>query len=689
MGFPVSPGIVVNEVDLTTIVPNVSTSMGAFAGVFLWGPCYELTLIPDEQTLVQVFGEPTNFNAETFFTPANFLSYTGACQVVRTANLTSTNTQVGALTAYGNSSLVANVLSLSVWNHAIYANMAGTFDSGSNFIAKWPASIGNSLKVSVCYSGTNYTSSINLASYGTAGATLTMNISSNVATITLAAGSQTLANANAQAIASQIAITDQLAMGNTGLNGIGIQYLKVTGVSVNSSGNTTTGTGVVTINTQQILQLHTPINVSTSVTRYWEYFSAVGNPPGQSTYMTQFGNVAANDELHLVVTDNLGQYTGVPGTVLEVYQGLSRANDALTYDGQSNWYANVVNRQSQYIWFTNDNSNAVSNNSANLVSSSTSSPVVYFFSGGSDGAGESTVQPSIVSRGYDLYQNKENITIDLVMTGKAIGGIDGSQLPNYLIDNIAETRLDCVVFVSPAADDVVNNYGQELTDIIAYRNQLRSTSYGFLDSGYKYMYDQYNDVYRYVPLNGDIAGLCARTDQTNDAWWSPAGFNRGNLKNLVSLAYNPKQADRDQLYPNGINPVVTFQNGLGTVLYGDKTMLAKPSAFDRINVRRLFIVLERAISQAAQYTLFEFNDTFTQNQFKNLVNPYLRDIKGRRGITDFLVVCDDSNNTPTVVDANEFVADIYIKPARSINFIQLNFIAVPTGVAFSEVVGQF
>ena len=242
--------------------------------------------------------------------------------------------------------------------------------------------------------------------------------------------------------------------------------------------------------------------------------------------------------------------------------------------------------------------------------------------------------------------------------------------------------------ISPQRGDVVNNPNNELDATKTFRNLLRSTSYAVLDSGYKYMYDRYNDLYRYVPLNGDTAGLCVRTDRTNDPWWSPAGFNRGQIKNIVRLAWNPNNAQRDELYKNGINPVADFP-GQGTVMFGDKTLLAKPSAFDRINVRRLFIVLEKAISRASKYTLFEFNDEFTRLQFKNLVVPYLRDIQGRRGITDFLVVCDETNNTPAVIDRNEFVGDIYIKPARSINFIQLNFVAVPTGVAFSEVVGQF
>ena len=224
--------------------------------------------------------------------------------------------------------------------------------------------------------------------------------------------------------------------------------------------------------------------------------------------------------------------------------------------------------------------------------------------------------------------------------------------------------------------------------MVSFRNNLRSTSYAVMDSGYKYMYDRYNDLYRWIPLNGDVAGLCVRTDNTNDPWWSPAGLNRGQIKNLVKLAYNPRKADRDTLYKAGINPVVTFP-GQGTILFGDKTLLNKPSAFDRINVRRLFIVLEKAIATASKFTLFEFNDAFTRAQFKSLVVPYLREVQGRRGITDFLVVCDDTNNTPDIIDRNEFVGDIYIKPARSINFIQLNFVAVRTGVAFSEVVGQF
>jgi len=263
-------------------------------------------------------------------------------------------------------------------------------------------------------------------------------------------------------------------------------------------------------------------------------------------------------------------------------------------------------------------------------------------------------------------------------------GAASATVATYAINNVAETRKDCVVFVSPELSDVVDNLGSEATDVTAFRDTLPSSSYAVLDSGWKYQYDRYNDVYRWIPLNGDTAGLAVRTDFTNDPWFSPAGFNRGQIKNVVKLAYSPSKTDRDTLYKKGVNPVVSFP-GQGTILYGDKTMLTKPSAFDRINVRRLFIVLEKAIATAAKYQLFEFNDPFTRAQFRNLVEPFLRDVQGRRGITDFKVVCDESNNTGEVIDRNEFVADIFIKPARAINFISLNFIATRTGISFEEV----
>jgi phage tail sheath protein FI len=310
------------------------------------------------------------------------------------------------------------------------------------------------------------------------------------------------------------------------------------------------------------------------------------------------------------------------------------------------------------------------------------------FFGGSDGADEATLSIGSISLAYDKFKSPEDVDVSFLITGKARGGSHGEQLPNYIIDNVADVRKDCIVFVSPDRADVVNNIGSEATDIVEFRNALTASSYGFLDSGYKYQYDKYNDVYRYIPLNGDIAGLAVRSDNERDPWYSPAGFTRGVIKNVVKLAYNPKQADRDILYKADINPVVAFP-GQGIILFGDKTLLGRPSAFDRINVRRLFIVLEKAIAIAARSYLFEFNDEFTRAQFKGLVDPFLADIQGRRGITDYRVVCDSTNNTAEVIDRNEFVGDIYIKPAKSINYIQLNCVAVRSGVEFNEIVGRF
>lgn len=426
-------------------------------------------------------------------------------------------------------------------------------------------------------------------------------------------------------------------------------------------------------------------NTSTQVIdRYWEFFNLIDTAPGQSEYVANFGNSSINsDELHIVVVDEDGKISGVPGTVLETYDSLSRATDAKTIDGGANYWKDVINDASEYVYAVNELSGLASNTALNLANS-TLDVVSYDFKLGRDGQDEATIPLGLITSAYDVFASAEEVDISLIIQGRA----RTFQLANYLIDNIAEKRKDCVVFVSPQKADIVNNVGNEAASIVTFRNSLRSSSYGVLDSGYKYMYDRYNDIYRYIPLNGDIAGLCARTDQTNDPWFSPAGYNRGQVRNIVKLAYNPKKADRDTLYKAGANPVIS-EPGQGTIMFGDKTLLAKPSAFDRINVRRLFIVLEKAISTAAKFTLFEFNDEFTRSQFKNLVNPYLRDVKGRRGVTDFQIVCDETNNTAEVIDRNEFVGDIYIKPSRAINYIQLNFVAVRSGVAFSEVVGRF
>jgi len=422
---------------------------------------------------------------------------------------------------------------------------------------------------------------------------------------------------------------------------------------------------------------------SAVVQRRWEYYNLFDAAPGTSTYATRAGG--SGDELHIAIVDEDGEISGVRGQVIQRFANLSRARDAKAEDGTGIYYKEVINQRSNWLWWAShvDNMTSAGGLATSTFTNSDDLPTTVSMSGGSNGSAPSNAQ---LIAGYDYFKSAEDVDVSLILGADADGTI-----ATYIINNICETRKDCIVCLSPEAADVVNNStyaGKEAEDIIAFRNTLPSSSYAVMDGAWKYQYDKYNDVYRYVPMNGDTAGLMVRTDTTRDPWFSPAGFNRGNVKNVVKLSFNPKKAERDVLYKAGVNPVVTFP-GQGTVLFGDKTLLAKPSAFDRINVRRLFIVLEKAISTASKFTLFEFNDAFTRSQFRNLVEPFLRDVQGRRGIFDFRVVCDETNNTGEVIDRNEFIGDIYIKPARSINFIQLNFVAVRTGVDFEEVVGQF
>ena len=698
MPFQVSPGVNVSEIDLTTVVPAVSTTEGAIAGVFRWGPVESRTLVDSETNLAARFGKPTNFNAETFFTAANFLSYGNKLYVARAANTTANSSANTGGTLHVVRNAVANSGAITDFNDFIVKHAddyavkdgLGNFatDQDAKYIAKYPGDLGNSLKISVCDSVTAYKFVANLDNGGgnlssTLGSVAVSVGSSNVV-FNVAVGNGSIANATTYAgtLYATMIPGDYIEVGNTS---IGKQFMKV--LSVSAITNTST-VASFTVVTDDVYSLATNFSSTAGVTRYWEYFNSVDVAPGTSVYQSNFGNTSAVDELHVVVADEDGKISGTPGTVLEVFRGLSRATDAKTEDGSTNFYKEVLNQNSNYIWFANARTGATSNTAINLTSASTTTPLSVSFNGGTDGLDENTAALSSILTAYDLFASAENVDVSLILAGSTRGGTNGEQLANYLIDNIAERRKDCVVFVSPQRADVVNALGSEATNIVALRNSLRSTSYAVMDSGYKYQYDKYNDLYRYVPLNGDTAGLCVRTDDVRDPWFSPAGFNRGQVKNIVKLAYNPAKADRDVLYKAGVNPVVTFP-GQGTVLFGDKTLLSKPSAFDRINVRRLFIVLEKAIATATQFTLFEFNDDFTRAQFRNLVEPFLRDVQGRRGIYDFKVVCDSTNNTGEVIDRNEFIGDIYIKPAKSINFIQLNFVAVRTGVEFSEVVGQF
>jgi len=407
-------------------------------------------------------------------------------------------------------------------------------------------------------------------------------------------------------------------------------------------------------------------------------------PTAPSTSAQAAGLGSANDQIHIVVMDTGGLFTGTKNTVLETFSFLSKGFDAKDSLGNPNYYKTAIFNNSKYIYAIDPVSYSTTNASwgrnlanTNFVTISTAQTTTLV------NGSTATVTDGDIQSAWSGFTNADTTDVSLVITGAAT-----VTTQQYVIDNIANARKDCIAFVSPPSANVVNQSGSEVSNITAWNTALsRSSSYAVADSGWKYMFDKYNNVYRYVPLNGDIAGLCAYTDSVRDPWFSPAGYNRGNLKNLVRLAWNPTQTQRDSLYALGINSVVSMQ-GAGTMLYGDKTLQSQPSAFDRINVRRLFIVLEKTIATASKYSLFEFNDSFTQSQFVALVTPFLRDVKGRRGIYDFQVICDSTNNTPNVIDANQFVGDIYIKPARSINYIQLNFVAVRTGVSFNTIVGS-
>lgn len=386
-----------------------------------------------------------------------------------------------------------------------------------------------------------------------------------------------------------------------------------------------------------------------------------------------FPSIPTGTEVHVMILDALGYWTGEIGQVLEVHSYLNTVPNSKKADGSPAYYPEVLNRSSGFIYCMDNAFADVTGYSVTLV-------------GGADG--NATVSTGDLMFGWDMFKDPEVVDVSLLPMGPVTtNGAVNRTLVTYVINNIAEKRMDCVVCTSAPREAVVGNFGFELADVKTDADLYPSSSYAIYDSGWKYQYDKYNDVYRWLPLNGDIAGLCVRTDMVADPWWSPGGFNRGQIKDCVKLAWNPKQHERDVLYPARVNPVCQFP-GEGTILYGDKTMQTKPSAFDRINVRRLFIVLEKAISKAAKYMLFELNDKYTRLQFKNMIEPFLRDVQGRRGIYDFKVVCDETNNHPEVVDRNEFIASIFIKPARSINFITLNFVAVRTGVNFDEVVGQ-
>jgi hypothetical protein len=680
--FHISPGVFSSELNSTGIVPAVATTTGAFAGIFKWGPVGKRILLTNEKDLGKTYGFPTNLNAETWFTAANFLAYSKGLYVARAANTTGSNTDVAnsTLSAVGlNTGSTSNnmLLNSTVKNSDDF--LTKNFVSPVSFVARYPGDQGNALRTSVCDSAAAYTSTINLQSNSdfAANSLITYAVGSNTATIkvqTSVSGTNTEITALANTISTGITVGDYVKAGN---NTVGIQYLKVSAIGAPTiSGNTAS----VILSFSQNFNLSGSVT-SNTVTRFWEFYQSVRKAPAPSLYQAATANPSTVDQIHVVVVDNRGDFTGVPGTVVESYDSLSRATDAKDQTGSTLFWKNVINAKSAYVWAASDLTTAASNTAALLANSSGTTATSIQFTGGQDGLDENTVAISNITAGYDLFTNPEDVDVSIVMQGVARGG---TTLANYIIGNIVLARKDCVFCVSSAKSDTVNAAGFESDNLVAFRNGLTATSYAIMDSGYKYIYDKYNDVYRWVPLNGDVAGVIARNDLLGDPWTSPGGFNRGTVLNTVKLAFNPASvAIRDTLYQNGINPVVSFK-GRGVILYGDKTLIGTPSAFDRINVRRLFIVLEKSISIAASALLFEINDAFTQAQFLNMVEPYLREIQGRRGITNFQVICDSTNNGTDITSQNGFVGDIYVQPAYSINTISLSFNAVRGNVTFKE-----
>jgi phage tail sheath protein FI len=726
MPFQLSPGVAVVEKDFTSIVPAVATAAGAFVGTFEWGPCMQPVTINSENNLVSRFGKPVDDNAQSFFTAANFLSYTNNLLVIRADTFTHRNavarvsgTLQSVLLSNGGSGYTSTpTVTFSVPQVVGGVRATGTAVlSGGGVTAAAVANQGTGyITATVTFSlpqitgGVRATGTATIVGGQITGITITNAGSGYLTAPTATITSDTGTGASVGVVTIQASSVVGITITNAGSG-----YTSAPTVTITNGGGTgAAATATIQVGGIKILNENNYIqywNDGSGVTGEWaaKYPGTLGNSlhvgicdsygfstwehrnefdaaPGTSDFAA--GVSGSNDEVHVIIQDRDGRWTGIPGAILEKFSFLSKAIDAKKSDGTNNYYKDVINSRSQYIWWTDfpelfDYSGPVTNwgTPAANTSFQNCGPHDYDLSGGLD---DLTATDGQLMSAWDIFRDDSRFDISLMPLGKA-----STTVANFVIA-LAEERKDCVVFASPqdvTTGDLIFNSQYEtdaVSKIVAYRNALPSTSYAVLDSGYKYQYDRYSDKYRWVPLNGDVAGLCARTDYTNDPWFSPGGLNRGQIKNVVKLAVHLHKTDRDTLYKAGVNPVITVP-GDGTVLFGDKTLLAKPSAFDRINVRRLFIVLEKAIATAAKYQLFEFNDSFTRAQFKNLVEPFLRDVQGRRGITDFVVKCDDSNNTGEVIDRNEFVADIFIKPARSINFISLNFVAARSGINFSEI----
>ena len=744
-----SPGVVFQERDLTTTSSVPSANVGVIVAPFSQGPVEEIVTIVSERELVERFGEPNAYNYEYWFTASQFLSYGGTLKVIRVNNTALKNAvDTGTAPLIKNRDEYESTYeaAANTWNWAArepgdLLESVGIFvtDAGADHIAVLPAP----------GSGNEHEFVIDAAVTAASGAAGKVFKYSLLLTVESIVGSFTPGTSTTIAISGSNEAVNVVAYdaANKKLE-IELPSGGVTGI-IAAGQTITQGTNTCDIATAGIERRlyialdkgsigfaandavddtnSTSVTISSVRTEYneREYLPGlkwvnVGPRPGTSKYTLDQGG--HRDEMHIILIDVDGKITGTPGQLLERYINVSKASDAKTTTGEVNYYPTVLLQKSKYVFWGEHETDArtfaatatasdgtfgqtAASRQFNLfqstagttdypagnvtVGSKNNSTYYYRLAGGVDypiSGGFYNIGNSDVSTAYDLILDSEAQIIDFILTGPS-GADDASAVAKISnLITIAESRRDCLVFASPRRGNIVgeSNPSTITNNILNFMNQLPSSSYIVLDSGYKYIYDKYNDVYRYIPCNGDVAGLCLQTAVQTDPWFSPAGFTRGVLNNAIKLGYTPNKSQRDQLYSARVNPIVSFP-GQGIVLYGDKTGLSQASAFDRINVRRLFLTIERFISNAAKTQLFEQNDEEQRTFFRNIVEPYLRDVQGRRGITDFLVKCDASNNPPEAVDRGEFQADIFVKPTRTINFITLNFVATRTGVAFSEI----
>ena len=666
-----SPGVQVKEVDLTATVNVSDQNIGVVAIASAKGPTDEVTYVSSERELVDIFGEPSEYNYESWFAAATIIQYGGIAAVIRPAggepgasndlSLRTANVEVDGTTS----------TSLLINNQSDYEENYGGVTSAFAFAGRYGGTFHNGITVSMVDVGAHQKFTVNVTgSAPTVGDYV--KVGTKVATVysITGSGASTVMEFTLHDTTQRFAASDTLN---------------------ERDGSTAIGT-LTTLDSNDV---YSTLEYATG--KKWV---SIAPQPGTSPFVKSRGGKF--DEFHMVLVDTDGNVTGNPGTLIESFTYLSKAGDAKSTEGDVKFWKKVLELGSSYIYGgdrtltqTSDltavdssagtaSTAAIGNNAASSVFPIFNTVISRKLASGADFdfAGSAAAIQSQVEASYDIVLDPEEFgDIDFLVPGK-ITAAGAAKLIS-----IAESRRDCVAVVSPQRSDVINsNTSTKKTDaIIDFFNTLASSSYAIFDSGYKYVYDKYNDTYRYLPCAADVAGLCINTTINSETWFSPAGYNRGNLRNATKLAYSPKQSERDRLYTARINPVVSFP-GQGIVLFGDKTALSSPSAFDRINVRRLFIEVEKNIARFSKFQLFEINDEITRSAFKGACDPYLRNVQGRRGIYDFLVVCDDSNNTPDVIDRNEFQAEIYIKPARSINFITITFVATRTGVSFNELI---